>query len=58
MSKKISHSSRVLVAGQRNRFAAGQSIRPAKPRAASIVEGSGMAVMVKVLPVLVMLLST
>jgi hypothetical protein len=34
----------------------GQSIRPSNPAAAMTVEGSGMAVMVKVLPVLAMLL--
>jgi hypothetical protein len=57
MSEKISQPSRVLVAGQRNRFAVGQSIRPAKPRAARTVEGSGMAVMVKeLMPLLAMLL--
>jgi hypothetical protein len=46
----------VLVAGQRNCFAAGQSIRPAKPRAARTVDGSGIAVMVKELPPLSMML--
>ena len=39
-----------------NRRCAGQSMSPAKPMAARMVEGSGMAVMVKELPPLLMML--